>query len=438
MPYVAIVGRPNVGKSTLFNYLVGQRISIVEDSPGVTRDRIYADVEWTGRHFTLIDTGGISLESEDTMMQQMRFQAAIAIEEADSVIFLVDGRYGVTATDREVAKLLRTTRKPLLLVVNKLDTPALFSHAADFFELGLGDPIPISAINGLNLGDFLDAVVKTLPPEDNDVYGEDVIKMAVIGRPNVGKSSLVNSLLGKERAIVSDRPGTTRDAIDTMFERDNKRYVVIDTAGLRKKAKIHENIERYSVVRSLRAVDKSDICLMVIDATEGVLEQDKKIIGYAHERGKGLIYVVNKWDLVEKDHRTADQFAKKLKAELLFADYAPVIFVSAKTGQRVQKILEIVNLVRQEQLKKIPTSTLMELVLEATLVTPPPSEKGKRLKIGYISQTGVTPPTFVLMVNEPELLHFSYQRFLENRLRDVYAFTGTPIVLVARKKGEGK
>lgn len=434
MSYVAIVGRPNVGKSTLFNYLVGQRISIVEDSPGVTRDRIYADVEWTGRNFTLIDTGGITFGAEDSILEQMLFQATMAVEAADLVIFLVDGRQGVTAADRDVAELLRNTRKPVLLVVNKLDVPALFPHATDFFTLGLGEPIPISAVNGLNLGDFLDAIVSALPEDEEPIYGADVIKMAVIGRPNVGKSSLVNSILGENRVIVSDTPGTTRDAIDTLFEREGKRYVIVDTAGLRRKSKVREDIERYSVVRSLRAVDKSDVCLMVIDATEGVLEQDKKIVGYAHERGKGLIYVVNKWDLIVKDHKTADQFAKKLKAELLFADYAPVLFVSAKTGQRVQKILELVNEVREEQRKKISTSALMELVLEATLVTPPPSEKGKRLKIGYVTQVSVQPPTFLFLVNEPELLHFSYKRFLENRLREVYAFVGTPIVLIARKK----
>jgi len=434
MSYVAIVGRPNVGKSTLFNYLVGQRISIVEDSPGVTRDRIYADVEWLGKRFTLIDTGGITFGGEDTLFHQMRYQAELAVEAADLIIFMVDGRQGVTTADREVAQLLRNTKKPVLLVVNKLDVPNLFPHAIDFFTLGLGDPLPISAANGLNLGDFLDAIVSALPPEEETVYGTDVVKIAVMGRPNVGKSSLVNSILGENRVIVSDIPGTTRDAIDTYFERNNHKYVIIDTAGLRRKSKVREDLERYSVVRSLRAVDKANICLMVVDATEGILEQDKKIIGYAHERGKGLIYVVNKWDLIEKDDKTADRFAKNLKAELLFADYAPVIFVSAKTGQRVQKILELVNAVRVEQRKRVTTSALMELILESTLVTPPPSERGKRLKIGFVTQTSVEPPTFLLFVNDPELLHFSYKRFLENRLRAVYPFVGTPIVLTAKKK----
>jgi len=464
MSYVAIVGRPNVGKSTLFNYLVGQRISIVEDSPGVTRDRIYADVEWLGKRFTLIDTGGITFGGEDTLFHQMRYQAELAVEAADLIIFMVDGRQGVTTADREVGQLLRNTKKPVLLVVNKLDVPNLFPHAIDFFTLGLGDPLPISAANGLNLGDFLDAIVSALPPEEETVYGTDVVKIAVMGRPNVGKSvsalppeeetvygtdvvkiavmgrpnvgksSLVNSILGENRVIVSDIPGTTRDAIDTYFERNNHKYVIIDTAGLRRKSKVREDLERYSVVRSLRAVDKANICLMVVDATEGILEQDKKIIGYAHERGKGLIYVVNKWDLIEKDDKTADRFAKNLKAELLFADYAPVIFVSAKTGQRVQKILELVNAVRVEQRKRVTTSALMELILESTLVTPPPSERGKRLKIGFVTQTSVEPPTFLLFVNDPELLHFSYKRFLENRLRAVYPFVGTPIVLTAKKK----
>lgn len=434
MSYVAIVGRPNVGKSTLFNYLVGKRISIVEDTPGVTRDRIYAEVEWTGRRFTLVDTGGIDTVSEDILLKQMRYQAEAAIDEADLVVFLVDGRQGVTASDEEVARILRNTQKPVILAVNKLDVPALFPHTADFFRLGLDEPVAISAANGMNLGDLLDIIVNRLPNCEEPVYGEDIIKITVMGRPNVGKSSLVNTVLGENRVIVSDIPGTTRDAVDTYFERDQNKYVIIDTAGLRKKAKIKEDIERYSVVRSLRAVDKADICLMVIDATEGVLEQDKKIVGYAHEKGKGLIFVINKWDLVEKDDKTADKFKKTLMAEFLFADYAPCIFVSAKTGQRVQKILEIVQHVHKEQTKKVATSALMELVTEATLVTPPPQERGRKLKIGYVTQIEIKPPTFVFFVNEPELMHFSYQRFLENRIRAVYTFEGTPVRMVTRKK----
>lgn len=434
MAFVAIVGRPNVGKSTLFNYLVGKRISIVEDTPGVTRDRLYAEVEWTGRQFTLVDTGGIDTLTEDVLFKQMRLQAQVAIDEADLVVFLVDGRQGVTAADEEVARILRHTQKPVLLVVNKLDVPALFAHAAEFCRLGLGDPMPISAANSINIGDLLDLIVNRLPAADTQEYGDDIVKLTVMGRPNVGKSSLVNSILGEERVIVSDIPGTTRDAVDTYFERGDSKYVIVDTAGLRKQAKVKEDIERYSVMRSLRAVDKSDICLMVIDATQGILEQDKKIIGYAHEKGKGIIFVVNKWDLVVKDDWTADKFKQKVYAEMQFADYAPCIFVSAKTGQRVPKILELVSNVHAEQTRRVRTSVLMELVTEATVVTPPPQVRGKKLKIGYVTQTDVKPPTFLFMVNDPLLMHFSYLRFLENRIRAVYGFTGTSIRLLTRKK----
>ena len=434
MAFVAIVGRPNVGKSTLFNYLVGKRISIVEDTPGVTRDRLYAEVEWTGRQFTLVDTGGIDTLTKDVLFKQMRLQAQVAIDEADLVVFLVDGRQGVTAADEEVARILRHTQKPVLLVVNKLDVPALFAHAAEFCRLGLGDPMPISAANSINIGDLLDLIVNRLPAADTQEYGDDIVKLTVMGRPNVGKSSLVNSILGEERVIVSDIPGTTRDAVDTYFERGDSKYVIVDTAGLRKQAKVKEDIERYSVMRSLRAVDKSDICLMVIDATQGILEQDKKIIGYAHEKGKGIVFVVNKWDLVVKDDWTADKFKQKVYAEMQFADYAPCIFVSAKTGQRVPKILELVSSVHVEQTKRVRTSVLMELVTEATVVTPPPQVRGKKLKIGYVTQTDVKPPTFLFLVNDPLLMHFSYLRFLENRIRAVYGFTGTSIRLLTRKK----
>lgn len=434
MAFVAIVGRPNVGKSTLFNYLVGKRISIVEDTPGVTRDRLYAEVEWTGRKFTLVDTGGIDTQSEDVLFKQMRLQAQVAIDEADLIVFLVDGRQGVTAADEEVARILRHTQKPVLLVVNKLDVPALFAHAADFCRLGLGDPVPVSAANGMNIGDLLDLIVNRLPAAALPEYGEDIVKLTVMGRPNVGKSSLVNSILGEERVIVSDIPGTTRDAVDTYFERGDSKYVIVDTAGLRKQAKVREDIERYSVMRSLRAVDKADICLMVIDATEGILEQDKKIIGYAHEKGKGIIFVVNKWDLVVKDDWTADKFKQKIYAELQFADYAPCVFVSAKTGQRVPKILELVSAVHAQQTKRVRASVLMELVTEATVVTPPPQVRGKKLKIGYVTQTDVKPPTFLFLVNDPLLMHFSYLRFLENRIRAVYGFSGTSIRLLTRKK----
>lgn len=434
MAFVAIVGRPNVGKSTLFNYLVGKRISIVEDTPGVTRDRLYAEVEWTGRRFTLVDTGGIDALSEDVLFKQMRLQAEVAIDEADLIVFLVDGRQGVTAADEEVARILRHTQKPVLVVANKLDVSALFAHATDFFRLGLGEPMPISAANGMNIGDLLDLIVGRLPVAEEPGYGDDVIKLTVIGRPNVGKSSLVNTVLGEDRVIVSDIPGTTRDAVDTYFERGESKYVIVDTAGLRKQAKVKEDIERYSVMRSLRAVDKADICLMVLDATEGVLEQDKKIIGYAHEKGKGIIFVVNKWDLVTKDDWTADKFKQEMYAALQFADYAPCIFVSAKTGQRVLKILELVSAVHAEQTKRVRTSMLMELVTEATVVTPPPQVRGKKLKIGYVTQTDVKPPTFLFFVNDPLLMHFSYLRFLENRIREVYGFSGTSIRLLTRKK----
>ena len=434
MAFVAIVGRPNVGKSTLFNYLVGKRISIVEDTPGVTRDRLYAEVEWTGRRFTLVDTGGIDTLSEDVLFKQMRLQAEVAIDEADLIVFLVDGRQGVTAADEEVARILRHTQKPVLVVVNKLDVSALFAHATDFFRLGLGEPMPISAANGMNIGDLLDLIVARLPVAEEPGYGDDVIKLTVMGRPNVGKSSLVNTVLGEDRVIVSEIAGTTRDAVDTYFERGDSKYVIVDTAGLRKQAKVKENIERYSVMRSLRAVDKADICLMVLDATEGVLEQDKKIIGYAHEKGKGIIFVVNKWDLVTKDDWTADKFKQEMYAALQFADYAPCIFVSAKTGQRVLKILELVSAVHAEQTKRVRTSMLMELVTEATVVTPPPQVRGKKLKIGYVTQTDVKPPTFLFFVNDPLLMHFSYLRFLENRIREVYGFSGTSIRLLTRKK----
>ena len=434
MAFVAIVGRPNVGKSTLFNYLVGKRISIVEDTPGVTRDRLYAEVEWTGRRFTLVDTGGIDTLSEDVLFKQMRLQAEVAIDEADLIVFLVDGRQGVTAADEEVARILRHTQKPVLVVVNKLDVSAIFAHATDFFRLGLGEPMPISAANGMNIGDLLDLIVARLPVAEEPGYGDDVIKLTVMGRPNVGKSSLVNTVLGEDRVIVSDIAGTTRDAVDTYFERGDSKYVIVDTAGLRKQAKVKENIERYSVMRSLRAVDKADICLMVLDATEGILEQDKKIIGYAHEKGKGIIFVVNKWDLVAKDDWTADKFKQEMYAEVQFADYAPCIFVSAKTGQRVLKILELVSAVHAEQTKRVRTSMLMELVTEATVVTPPPQVRGKKLKIGYVTQTDVKPPTFLFFVNDPLLMHFSYLRFLENRIREVYGFSGTSIRLLTRKK----
>lgn len=434
MRYVAIVGRPNVGKSTLFNYLAGQRISIVDDTPGVTRDRIYADVEWTGHRFTLVDTGGIDTASTDLLLKDMRLQAEVAIAEADLILFLTDGRQGVTASDEEVARILRNTKKPILLAVNKLDEPRMFNEAHEFYGLGLGDPIPVSAANGMNLGDLLDLIVTNMPEEEEPDYPENTIKIAVIGRPNVGKSSLVNAILGQNRSIVSDIPGTTRDAIDTYFERDGQRYVIVDTAGLRKKNRIEDGIERYSVVRSLRAVDKSDICFMLLDPTEGVIEQDKKIVGYAHDKGKGIIFVINKWDLVDKEEHTTHDMTKDIHKDIIFCDYAPTIFVSARTGQRVHRTLELAKEVYAEQNKRVSIPALNELVKEATLTTPPPTEKGRRLRIGYVTQAEGKPPTFIFFVNDPELMHFSYKRFLENRIRAVYGFKGTPIRLISRKK----
>lgn len=428
------MGRPNVGKSTLFNYLVGKRISIVQDVPGVTRDRIYNDVHWLNHEFTLVDTGGLEVNSTDQMFQFIRRQAEIAIREADVVLFVVDGRQGLTPVDEEVADILRATHKPLILVVNKIDHPNFESNVADFYKLGLPNLISISAANGLGIGDLLDKTVDMLPHTSEAEYEEDVIKVAFIGKPNVGKSSLVNALLGQERVIVSDIPGTTRDSIDTPFAMGDERFVLIDTAGLRRRSRVEEEIERYSGLRSLKAIDRSDIVLMVIDATEGVTDQDKKIVGYAHDRGKGIILVINKWDLVEKDDKTMNRYREKVRAELTFVHYAPILFVSARTKQRVNNIIPKVKHVSEQQHLRLATNTLNELIQEATLVTPTPTDKGKRLKIFYATQASVKPPTFVLFVNDPELLHFSYQRFLENRLRETLGFEGTPIRMHARRR----
>ncbi len=434
MPIVAVVGRPNVGKSTLFNYLVGKRVAIVEDVPGVTRDRIYSDVHWLNHEFTLVDTGGLELNSTDQMYNYIRKQAEVAIREAEVVLFVVDGRQGLTALDEDVANILRAANKPIILVVNKIDHPGLEPEVADFYRLGLPDLISISAANGLAIGDLLDMIVERLPDEPASLYSEEVIRTAVIGKPNVGKSSLVNAMLGQERVIVSDVPGTTRDAIDTPLLAGEDRYVLIDTAGLRRKSRVDEEIERYSGLRSLRAIERSDVVLMVLDATEGVTDQDKKIVGFAHDRGRGIIIVINKWDLVDKDDKTVNLFTEKVRNELAFAQYAPIVFVSAKTGQRVHRVLPLVKHVAEQQNLRIATNTLNELIQEATLVTPTPTERGKRLKILYATQSSVKPPTFVLFVNEPDLLHFSYQRFLENRLRHTMGFEGTPIRFHARKR----
>lgn len=435
-PIVAIVGRPNVGKSTLFNQIGKKRVSIVEDMPGVTRDRIYLDAEWLNHEFTMIDTGGIEIETDDRILTAIRHQAQLAIEEADVILFMVDGKTGLTSSDEEVGTILRNTRKPVILAVNKVDSAKAMDEIYEFYNLGLGEPIPVSASNALNLGDLLDKVVESLPKE-HVVEGEsDQIRIAVIGRPNVGKSSLVNALVGQERVIVSDIPGTTRDAIDTYFTKEGTNFVLIDTAGMRRKAKIDLPVERYSVIRSLRSVDRSDVVLMVIDAVDGVTEQDKKIAGYAHEAGKGIIIVVNKWDLMEKDSKTSLRFTETVRDELGFMQYAPVLFTSALTKQRVHRVVELVKFVAEQHSMRIATSVLNQVIADATAINPPPSENGRRLKIYFTTQADVKPPTFIFFVNEPEIMHFSYLRFLENRLRESFGFEGTPLKLVVRGRKE--
>ena len=436
-PVVAIVGRPNVGKSTLFNRLTRTHLAIVEDYPGVTRDRLYQDAEWNNQTFTLIDTGGIEVSSEDTILSRVRKQAQVAMEEADIIVFMCDIKAGVTNEDMEIAQMLRRTKKDVLLAVNKVENFDKLDDIYEFYQLGLGEPYPISASHGMNTGDLLDHLVELLGQYEGEDYEPDVIKIAVVGRHNVGKSSLTNAILGQERSIVSNIPGTTRDAIDTPFERNGQRYVIIDTAGMRRKSKVQESTtERYSVIRSLRAVDRSDAVLMVINAEEGLIEQDKKIVGYAHEQGKAVILVVNKWDLIEKDDKTAAVMEKKIRSELLFLQYAPMIFVSAETKQRVNRILDLINFAVEQNAMRIGTSVLNEIIRDAVQLNPPPSDKGKRLKILYATQSGVKPPTFVLFVNDPELMHFSYERFLENKIRENFGFEGTPIRFVVKKRSE--
>ncbi len=436
-PIVAVVGRPNVGKSTLFNQIGKKKLSIVDDMAGVTRDRIYMDATWLDKEFTLIDTGGIEIKTADKMLTAIKIQAKIAIEEADSIIFVVDGRAGLTSEDYEVAKFLRGASKPIILAVNKIDTVNLESEAYEFYKLGLGEPIGISASNALNLGDLLDAVIKTFPETREEVRDDDEIRIAVIGRPNVGKSSLVNALLGEERVIVSDVPGTTRDAIDTHFFLDGTKFTLIDTAGMRKKSKIDEPVERYSVIRSLRAIDRADVVLMLIEAPVGVTEQDKKIAGYAHDSGKGCVIVVNKWDIFPNKHdRSTNRFTDELRNRLGFLQYAPVVYASALTGQRVERVTELVKFVAEQQSMRIQTSVLNELIRDAVAVNPPPSKKGKSAKIFFATQTDICPPKFILFVNEPELLHFSYLRFIENRLRESFGFEGTPLKFFVRKHNQ--
>ncbi|MDK2920142.1 MAG: GTPase [Candidatus Petromonas sp.] len=433
-PIVAVVGRPNVGKSTFFNRIAGKRISIVEDKPGVTRDRIYADVEWLNHKFTLIDTGGIEPDSKDIIISQMKTQAQIAIDTANVIVFMVDGKEGITTADEEIANMLRRTNKPIVFVVNKIDTNKLPDTFYDFYSLGLGEPIPISSVNALNLGDLLDIIVSKFPEDIDDQYEEDVIKVAVIGKPNVGKSSLINTILGEERVIVSDIAGTTRDAIDTPFEYQDDKYIFIDTAGIRRKSKVYENIEKYSVLRAFTAIERSDVCLLVIDATIGVTEQDKKIAGYAHEAGKATIIVINKWDLIDKNDYTFNEYTKKVRNQLSFMLYAPILFVSAKTKQRVSKILEYVKYVSNQHSMRISTGSLNDIISEAVLLNQPPSDKGKRLKIYYGTQVAVKPPKFVLFINDKELAHFSYIRYIENQIRQSFKFEGTPIIIECKEK----
>ncbi len=435
MPLVAVVGRPNVGKSTFFNKVVGRRVSIVEDTPGVTRDRIYAEAEWSGKSFALIDTGGIEPDSTDVILSQMRTQAEIAMDTADVILFMVDGKDGLTSSDREVAGMLMKTGKEVVLVVNKVDTPKLPEDFYDFYELGLGEPIPISAANMYNLGDVLDLIVEKLP-QAGEAEEDDTTKIAVIGKPNVGKSSLINALLGEERVIVSDIAGTTRDSIDTPFTRGEEEYVLIDTAGIRRKSKVTGDIEKYSVIRAIAAIERCDVALLMIDAAEGVTDQDKKIAGIAHEAGKGIVVVVNKWDLIEKETNTMNEYRKKLAEELTFMSYAPSVFISVKTKQRLGNVIDMVKFVSEKRALRVPTGQLNSLISDATMMNQPPSDKGKRLKIYYATQVGVKPPLFSFKINDRELMHFSYARYLENKIREGFGFEGTSIKFVFREKGE--
>lgn len=435
-PIVAVVGRPNVGKSTFFNSIVGQRISIVEDIPGVTRDRIYAEAEWNGIHFGMIDTGGIEPASKDIILSQMREQAQIAMDMADVILFIVDGKEGMTAADEEVGAMLQRTGKKVILLVNKVDNPGKPpENIYDFYLLGLGEPIPISAANKLNFGDVLDEVCKSFPQgaaEDDS----DKIHLAIIGKPNVGKSSLVNSLINEERVIVSDIAGTTRDSIDTPITWNGNEYVLIDTAGIRKRSKVDENIEKYSVIRAIAAIERADVCILMIDAQEGLTEQDKKICGLAHEAGKGILVVVNKWDLIEKETNTMRDFRREIEAELLFASYAPIIFTSVKEKVRLDEVMRVATNIANIRAVRVPTGQLNSLIADAMMMKQPPSDKGKRLKIYYAAQVGVKPPLFSFQVNKRQLMHFSYSRYIENRIRDTFGFEGTSIKFVFREKRE--
>ena len=436
-PIVAIVGRPNVGKSMLFNRLAGQRLSIVEDTPGVTRDRLYAPCEWGGRTFTIVDTGGIEPNTDSEILQFMRDQAELAIQTATVIVLVCDIRTGVTAADQDVANMLLRSKKPVVLAVNKADStgepdPVFY----EFYNLGLGDPIAVSAVHGHGTGDLLEECLKYFPPEDEEDGEDDVIKVAVIGKPNVGKSSLINRILGEERVIVSDMAGTTRDAVDSYFENDKGKYLFIDTAGMRKKSKVVDRVEKFSVLRATMAIDRADVCLIMIDANDGVTEQDTKVAGLAHEAGKACIIVVNKWDIVEKDDKTMDRMRQAIRADLSYMTYAPIVFISALTGQRVDRLFELINYVNDQATLRIKTGVLNSLLADATTRVQPPTDKGRRLKIYYMTQIGVRPPHFVIFCNDARLFHFSYQRYLENQIRNTFGMEGTPIRLTIRQKGD--
>ncbi len=436
-PTVAIIGKPNVGKSTFFNYIVGSRISIVEDTPGVTRDRVYAETNWRGRNFKVVDTAGIEPESDDTIISQMREQAKIAIDIADVILFLTDVKQGVTAADQEIAIMLKKSKKPVVLVCNKADNMSRDRNEIyEFYNLGMGEPYPVSAANALGIGDVLDALYENFPEKSDDEDDDGRIKVAVIGKPNVGKSSLINKILGENRTIVSNIAGTTRDAIDTEYENEYGKYVLIDTAGIRRKSKVSESIEKFSIMRTLLAIERADVCLMMIDANEGVTDQDAKIAGEAHEAGKGIIIVVNKWDEYEKETGTLEKYKKDIYAKLSYLSYAPVIFISAKTGQRVDKLFNMINNVAEQNAMRVSTATLNQVINEAIAIVQPPTDKGKRLKILYGTQVSTKPPTFVIFVNNKELFHFSYERYLVNQIRKEFGLEGTPVRIIAREKGE--
>ncbi len=435
-PIVAVVGRPNVGKSTLFNALAGERISIVKDTPGITRDRIYADVSWLDKTFTLIDTGGIEPDSKDIILSQMRAQAQIAMDTADVILFLVDVKQGLVDADSKVADMLRRSQKPVLLVVNKVDSfDKYMADVYEFYNLGIGDPLPVSAANKLGLGDMLEKVIAHFPEEAAQEEDDDRPRVAIIGKPNVGKSSIINRLLGEDRLIVSEIAGTTRDAVDTEITFKGREYVFIDTAGLRRKNKVKEDLERYMIVRTVGAVERADVAVLVIDAAEGVTEQDAKIAGIAHDRGKAVIIAVNKWDAVEKDDKTIYRFTEKIRNTLSFMPYAEILFVSAQTGQRLQKLFETIDMVSENHAMRVSTGVLNEIMAEAVAMQQPPSDKGKRLRLYYITQVAVKPPTFVIFVNDKDLMHFSYTRYIENQIRETFGFRGTPLKFIIRERG---